>query len=108
VDEDEARQIQSRLASLVVFDDDFPSAGLIGGVSSRPLDEARVQIVVCVLDLRNVKNIEAATATARSSFPYIPGLRAFQAGPAIIECTPRYRIPEPLRKARMLCKRIHQ
>jgi deoxyribonuclease V len=84
VDENEATQIQLRVASLVVSSDDFTNVGLIGGVSVQPLDDTTIQAVVSVLDLPTMKKVDSATATAKSTFPYIPGLRAFQAGPAII------------------------
>ena len=84
VDENEAKQIQLRLAPLVVALGDFKSIGLIGGVSIRSIDEMTVQATVCVLHMPGMKKAAAGTARAKSTFPYIPGLRAFQAGPAIL------------------------
>jgi deoxyribonuclease V len=84
VDEDEAKQIQLRLAHLVVCKDDFTNVGLIGAVSIRSLDNTTIQTALCVLDLPTMKRVDSATAAARSTFPYVTGLRAFQAGPAII------------------------
>jgi deoxyribonuclease V len=84
VDENEAKHIQLRLARLVVSVDDFTSVGLIGGVSIRSIDETTVQAAVCVLHLPGMNSAASATARAKSALPYIPGLRAFQAGPAIM------------------------
>jgi deoxyribonuclease V len=84
VDADLAKQIQLRLAPLVVARDDFTNVGLIGGVSIRPVDSRAVQAAVATLDLPTLKLMESATATAESTFPYVSGLRAFRAGPAII------------------------
>jgi deoxyribonuclease V len=83
-DENEANQIQLRLAPLVVSNDDFTHLGLIGGVSIRPLDDTTIQAALCILDLPTMKNVDSATATEKSTFPYVAGLRAFQAGPAIV------------------------
>jgi deoxyribonuclease V len=48
------------------------------------LDATTAQATVAVLDAPTMKLIDSATASARSSFPYVSGLRAFQAGPAIM------------------------
>jgi deoxyribonuclease V len=84
VSEAEAEQIQLRLAPLVVARDDFRDVGLIGAVSIRQPDAATVQAAVIILDLPTMKLIDSATGTAKSTFPYVPTLRAFQAGRAII------------------------
>jgi deoxyribonuclease V len=84
VGENEAKQIQLRLAPLVVCKDDFTNVGLIGGVSIRPLDDTTIQAAVSVLDLPTMKKVDSVTASAKSTFPYIAGLRAFQSGSASI------------------------
>jgi deoxyribonuclease V len=80
----EAEQIQLRLASLVVSVDAFANVALIGGVSVHQVDPTTVQATVAVLDVPAMKLIDSASASAKTSFLYVPGLRAFQTGPAII------------------------
>jgi deoxyribonuclease V len=84
VNQYDAEQIQLRLARLVVSVDDFTDVRLIGGVSIRQSDATTVQAAVAVLDSTTMKLIESVTASAKTAFPYMSGLRAFQAGPAIM------------------------
>jgi deoxyribonuclease V len=84
VNQYDAEQIQLRLAPIVVAHDDFGDVAQIGGVSIRQPDAATVQAAVVILDLPSMKMIESATATTKSTLPYVPGSRAFQSGPAII------------------------
>jgi deoxyribonuclease V len=83
VTEDQARQIQVRIASLVVSHDDWNALRFVGGVSVRPLDESMVRAAVSILDLETMSLVDSSTATANVHTPYISGLRTFQAGPAI-------------------------
>jgi deoxyribonuclease V len=80
----QAKQIQLRFAPLVLARDDFTNVGLIGGVSIRHPDATMVHATVAVLDVTTMKLVDSATARARTSFTYVSGLRAFQAGPTII------------------------
>jgi deoxyribonuclease V len=85
VDEDEAKEIQVRLSRLVVLcDDDFPGVGLVAGVSVRPVDTTTVRAAIYSLNVPSMETVDSATAAAKSHFRYMSGLRAFQAGPAII------------------------
>src|SRR5437870_2873867 len=84
VDAEGAKNIQCRLAPLVVSVDDFAEVQGIGGVSIREPDTTTVQAAVAVLDFTTMKLVETATATTKTTVPYLCGLRAFQAGPAII------------------------
>jgi deoxyribonuclease V len=84
VSEGEAKAIQLRLAPFIVCDDDWRNMGLLGGVSIRPIDRCMVRVSVCVLDLASMKHLDSSMETAAAPLSYIPGLRAFQAGPAII------------------------
>jgi deoxyribonuclease V len=84
VDEAEAEQIQLRLAPLIVSVDDFGDVALIGGVSIRQPDPNTVLAAIAVLDVQTMKLVESVTATTKSKFQYVSGLRAFQAGPAIL------------------------
>jgi len=83
-DEDQAKQIQRRLSKLVALHDGFTSGGLVGGVSIRPIDLTTVRAAICILDVPSMKTVDSATATAKPHFRYMSGLRAFQAGPAVI------------------------
>ena len=83
-DEDQAKQIQRRLSKLVALHDGFTSVGLVGGVSIRPIDLTTVRAAICILDVPSMKTVDSATATAKPHFRYMSGLRAFQAGPAVI------------------------
>jgi len=84
VDEDQAKEIQRRLSKLVVLRDDFTIVGLVAGVSIRPVDLITVRAAVCILDVPSMKTVDSTTAAAKSHFRYMSGLRAFQAGPAVI------------------------
>jgi deoxyribonuclease V len=84
VNQEEAEQIQLRFAPLIVARDDLTDVGLIGGVSIRQPDVTTVYATVAVLDVPTMKLIDSVTASAKTAFPYMSGLRAFQAGPAIM------------------------
>src|SRR5262249_17474495 len=84
VDEDQAKEIQRQLSKLVVLHDDFTSAGLVGGVSIRPVDFTTVRAAICIIDVPSMKTVDSATSAAKTQLRYMSGLRAFQAGPAVI------------------------
>ena len=83
VSEEEAKEIQFRLAPLIVTGDDWRRTGLVGGVSIRPVDRSLVRAAVSILELANMKMVDSSVEKANAPLSYIPGLRAFQAGPAI-------------------------
>jgi deoxyribonuclease V len=85
VSEEEAKEIQFRLAPLIVTGDDWRRTGLVGGVSIRPVDRSLVRAAVSILELANMKMVDSSVEKADGPLSYIPGLRAFQAGPAITE-----------------------
>lgn len=96
VTEDEAARIQLQVASSVIIDDARPVARLIGGVSIRPLGESVVRAAVCILELPVLRETASAAVTAEAHCPYIAGLRAFHAGPAVIRAFGQLRIQPDL------------
>jgi deoxyribonuclease V len=82
---DEAKQIQQRLSERVVVKDDFGKIERIAGVGivfSKRQDEV---LVGCVsLSFPELEIRRTAFRKQKLSFPYIPGLFAFSAGPAIL------------------------
>jgi deoxyribonuclease V len=83
ISEEEAKEIQLRLAPLVSTSDGWRRTGLLGGVSIRPVDRFLVRAAVSVLELASMKMVDSSIETADAPLSYIPGLRAFHAGPAI-------------------------
>jgi deoxyribonuclease V len=92
---DEAKQIQQRLSERVVAKDDFNRIEKIAGVGvvfSRKQEEV---LVGCVsLSFPQLEIEETAFRKQRVSFPYIPGLFAFSAGPAILSAIKKMQRPD--------------
>jgi len=81
----EALRLQADLASRVLLDDDLPTnVSTMAGVDVAYGDETAIAYAaVAVLRVDNWEIIESATASARTSFPYIPGLFSFRELPSI-------------------------
>jgi deoxyribonuclease V len=92
---DEAKQIQQRLSERVIVKDDFRKIEKITGVGvvfSRKQDEV---LVGCVsLSFPQLEIEETALHKQKVSFPYIPGLFAFSAGPAILSALKKIEKPD--------------
>lgn len=95
VSADEAKQIQQRLSERVIVKDDFRKIEKITGVGvvfSRKQDEV---LVGCVsLSFPQLEIEETAFRKQKVNFPYIPGLFAFSAGPAILSALKKIEKPD--------------
>ncbi|UCB53532.1 MAG: endonuclease V [Candidatus Zixiibacteriota bacterium] len=92
---DQAKQIQLRLCERVIVKDDLNKIETIAGVGvvfSRKEDEV---FVGCVsLSFPELQIQERAFCKQNVSFPYIPGLFAFSAGPAILSAIKKMQRPD--------------
>lgn len=92
---DQAKQIQQRLSEQVIVQDDFNRIEKIAGVGvvfSRKQDEV---LVGCVsFSFPQLEIEETALHKQKVSFPYIPGLFAFSAGPAILSALKKIEKPD--------------
>jgi len=92
---DQAKQIQQKLSERVVAKDDFNRIERIAGVGvvfSRKQDEV---LVGCVsLSFPQLEIEEMAFRKQKVNFPYIPGLFAFSAGPAILSAIKKMQRPD--------------
>ncbi|MGB7061358.1 MAG: endonuclease V [Candidatus Zixiibacteriota bacterium] len=92
---DEAKQIQQRLSERVSVQDDFGKIERIAGVGivfSKKQDEV---LVGCVsLSFPELEIRKTAFRKQKVSFPYVPGLFAFSAGPAILSALKKIEKPD--------------
>jgi deoxyribonuclease V len=92
---DEAKQIQKRLSERVIVRDDFKKIETIAGVGvvfSRKQDEV---LVGCAsFSFPGLSIEQTAVYKQKVSFPYIPGLFAFSAGPAILSAIKKMQKPD--------------
>lgn len=95
VSAEEARQIQQRLSEKVLVTDDLNKIERIAGVGvvfSRKQDEV---LVGCVsLSYPDLRIQETASHNQKIDFPYVPGLFAFSAGPAILSALKKIEKPD--------------
>jgi deoxyribonuclease V len=89
---DEAEGIQLRLAPHVVTHDDHPQARMVGGVAMRPIGGSSIVVAVCILNLSSMRQADSAISIGKAPLPYVPGLRAFQAGPVAMRVFEQLRI----------------
>ncbi len=82
----EAIEIQRRLRSRLVLEDDFISIRLIAGCDIS-LDPAHGMSYggVIVYSFPDLREVERKMAKRKIAFPYIPGLLAFREAPVLIE-----------------------
>lgn len=94
---DQAKQIQQRLSERVIVQDDFGKIERIAGVGivfSKKQDEV---LVGCVsLSYPDLQIQEGVSHKQKVDFPYIPGLFAFSAGPAILSAVEKIDKPDLL------------
>jgi deoxyribonuclease V len=89
-----ARRAQIALAERVVREDAFGEVRLLCGVdvSSNRFDpEKRIFAAAVVLSLPDLRVVETASAAARATMPYIPGLLGFREIPALLAAWERLR-----------------
>ena len=83
---EEAIQIQENLRNRIILEKTFSEVGTIGGGDvAYPEDRNFLFGAIVVLSFPNLKIVDSATAHARISFPYIPGLFSFREGPVLIK-----------------------
>lgn len=76
-------EAQKKLASDVIWSDDFSQLKTIAGVDQAFIGDQVISGVV-VLDYESLETIEEQYSVSQVNFPYIPGLLSFREGPAII------------------------
>jgi deoxyribonuclease V len=89
-----ARRAQVALAQRVVREDAFGEVRLLGGVdvSNNRFDpEQRIFAAVTALSFPDLRVVETASAAARATMPYIPGLLGFREIPALLAAWERLR-----------------
>jgi deoxyribonuclease V len=93
----EARELQARLAPLVVTKDDFERIETVAGVDVGFDDGgSSTRAAVAVLRLADLALLDAAAARRPTSFPYVPGLLSFREIPAVLDALERLRIDPDL------------
>lgn len=93
----EARELQARLAPLVVTEDDFERIETVAGVDVGFEDGgSSTRAAVAVLRLADLALLDAAAARRPTSFPYVPGLLSFREIPAVLDALERLRIDPDL------------
>lgn len=82
----EARQIQSVLAARIKFTGVRKTPKLIAGIDCAfSKDGKRIGAAVIVMNFPQLEVIEVKTATAKVTYPYIPGLLSFREAPVCIK-----------------------
>jgi deoxyribonuclease V len=88
----EAIRLQKALRARVRLSGDTGEVSLVAGVDASYVKGSdEIHAVVVALRYPDLAVVERASASAVTSFPYIPGLLAFREGPAIIEAFQRLR-----------------
>ena len=81
-----AIQIQEALRERVILKKSFSKVRTVGGGDvAYAKDEDRLVGVVVLLSFPQMEILEIATATGKTSFPYIPGLLTFREGPILLK-----------------------
>jgi deoxyribonuclease V len=81
-----AIQIQETLRERVILKKSFSKVRTVGaGDVAYAKDEDRLVGVIVVLSFPQMETLEVATATGKTSFPYIPGLLTFREGPILLK-----------------------
>jgi len=86
VNVEEAIQIQENLRNRIVLEKTLTEVGTIGGGDVAYAKDGDFSFAaIVVLSFPNLEIVDSATAHAKISFPYIPGLFSFREGPALIK-----------------------
>ena len=90
---EEAIQIQENLRSRIILKKTFSEVRTIGGADvAYPKDRNFLFGAIVVLSFPNLEIVDSATAHAKISFPYIPGLFSFREGPVLIKAFERLKM----------------
>jgi deoxyribonuclease V len=78
---------QEKLAKKVIAHDAFEEDDIrtVAGIDQAYTSDNRIISAIVVLDFRTLKQVEAAHAVARISFPYIPGFLSYRELPSMME-----------------------
>ncbi|WP_292517128.1 deoxyribonuclease V [Methanoculleus sp.] len=88
----EAIRLQETLRTRVRLSGDIEDISLVAGVdASYAKGSDEIHAVVVVLRYPDLGVVERVSASAATSFPYIPGLLTFREGPALVEAFKRTR-----------------
>jgi len=83
---DQARQIQDRLSAKIRFTPIKTTPKIIAGLDCAfSKDGKRIGAAVIIMSFPDLQVIETKTATAKVTYPYIPGLLSFREGPVCIK-----------------------
>jgi deoxyribonuclease V len=81
-----AIQIQETLRDTVILKKSFSNVRTVGGGDvAYARNEDRLVGAIVVLSFPQMETLEVATATGKTSFPYIPGLLTFREGPILLK-----------------------
>lgn len=96
VTEEEARQIQSQLRSLVQKTNGFDPAQVktVAGIDVSLKDEGQAAVVV--LSFPDLQVVDRAVATRKLTFPYVPGLLSFREVPVVLDAIARLQVKPDL------------
>ena len=88
----QAKEIQERLRSQVVTQDELDEIRTVAGIDVG-LDKAtgHVRSAVAVLSFPGLELVDQAVHTAAAQFPYVPGLLSFREIPAVLAALERLR-----------------
>ena len=93
MDYETARQIQERLREQVVLRGPGKPIRLVAGADvSYAKHDNTLYAGVVVIRLPDLETVEEARATARSTFPYVPGLLTFREAPALLRAIRKLRV----------------
>ncbi len=81
----QAIRIQKTLAGRVVLRKTFSKVESIGGADAAYSQKGEAVGAIVILSFPDMEILETATATKKSTFPYIPGLLSFREGPVLIK-----------------------
>lgn len=76
--------LQNKLAGRVIRKNQTGTVKTVAGIDVGSKNDL-VRAAVVVLEFPGLETVEAATATRRADFPYIPGLLGFREGPVILD-----------------------